>query len=70
MKLEKHELLSPVWLKIEAEMTARLQRYREQNDSPMGKMTNDDTMWLRGKLELVKEIIGWAHPPDSKDAPG
>jgi len=59
MKLTAFEAESLVWKKVEAELTARLETLRIQND---GDRTAEETAKIRGRIAEVKTILDWAIP--------
>lgn len=60
MKLEPHELKSPLWLKLQAHMESELALLRERNDQDLDPIK---TATLRGKASAVKAFLLLAEPP-------
>ncbi len=58
--LTPQELNDPVWQKLEARYTARLDTLRKQNDnSGLGEV---ETARLRGRIEEVKKLLSIGTP--------
>jgi hypothetical protein len=57
MRLDKHEVMSAVWLKLEAHLTKRLAELRTNND---GDLSPEQTAKLRGRVAAIKEILALA----------
>lgn len=60
-RLTPGEKLTPLWLKLEAYLSNRLQALRERNDSPKSE---HETATLRGQIGEVKALLALG-----KDAP-
>jgi len=59
-RLSEYEAASPVWLKIKAQMEARLDRYRKENDD----FARDAvvTAALRGRIAELKYVLSLDKP--------
>jgi hypothetical protein len=57
MRLDKHEVMSAVWLKLEAHLNERLSALRTNND---GDLTPEQTAKTRGRIAFAKEILALA----------
>lgn len=57
MRLDQHEVMSAVWLKLEAYLNERLSALRMNND---GDLTPEQTAKTRGKIASIREILALA----------
>ena len=53
--LTKQEATTPVWAKLKAQIEARLEISRKQND---GDLSEVETARLRGRIAAYKELLG------------
>jgi hypothetical protein len=53
--LNKQDIESPTWKKIEQYLLDDLHRMRKKNDDP--RLTNDQTMGVRGYIGAIKNAL-------------
>lgn len=65
MKLEKIELQSAVWLKLQQHMEDRLDQLRQQNDGDLDPIA---TARVRGRVAMVKELLDLGRPDQEQES--
>ena len=66
MTLSTIEQLSPVWHKLKAHYTERLETLRQQNDADMDEMARAKHI---GRIAEVKTLLALAAPPPIIEGP-
>lgn len=60
MRLEPHEIQSPLWAKLQEHMEQQLADLRRRNDQDLDEIK---TAKLRGRLLQIREFLLLASPP-------
>lgn len=68
LKLDAHELDSPVWKKVEEYLEAELQAQREKNDTLT--LPAEETAATRGRIYFIKETLKAARASKKPPGPG
>lgn len=65
MKLEPHEINSPLWTKLVQHYSEELSKYRARAENPM--LPQDDRQGLLWRIYEIKEILKLAEPTSKGD---